>query len=78
MVSPQLSRELAKLFPMLMALGMTVSERFELASLLESVSDLKELDKHWLDKIELAKKLKNSGTSEMDVIRNPEKYKKFF
>ena len=78
MVSPQLSRELAKLFPMLMALGMTVSERFELASLLEKISDLKELDKHWLDKIELAKKLKNSGTSEMDVIRNPEKYKKFF
>ena len=78
MVSPQLSRELANLFPMLMALGMTVSERFELAGLLENILDLKELDNHWLDKIELAKKLKNSGTSEMDVIRNPEKYKKFF
>ena len=78
MVSPQLSREMAKLFPMLTALGMTVSERFELASLLEKISDLKELDKHWLDKIELAKKLKNSGTSEMDVIRNPNKYKNLF
>lgn len=78
MVSPQLSRELSKLFPMLMALGMTVSERFELASLLESVSDLTEIDKHWLDKIELAKKLKNSGTSEMDVIKNPNKYKNLF
>ena len=29
-------------------------------------------------KIELAKKLKNSGTSEMDVIRNPNKYKNLF
>ena len=75
MVSPELSRKLAKLFPMLMALGMTVSERFELAGLLENILDLKELDNHWLDKIELAKKLKNSGTSEMDVIRNPNKYK---
>ena len=78
MVSPELSRKLAKLFPMLMALGMTVSERFELAGLLENVSGLTELDKHWLDKIEVAKKLKNSGTSEMDVIKNPEKYKNFF
>lgn len=69
MVSPDLSRKLAKLFPMLTALGMTVSQRFELADKLESIDNLEQLEPNFLEKIKLAEELVKSGKSEFDVMK---------
>jgi len=59
---------------MLTALGMSITERLELANKVENITDLSELDPKYLNKINLAKKLVQAGISELKVMQDPEKY----
>ena len=70
MVSPDISRKMAKLFPMLMAMGMTITERFELAKRLEKISTLSELDPYFINKIIEAEQMLKSGVSDYEVMKN--------
>ncbi len=74
MVNPEISRSVARLIPMLTALGMSITERLELANKVENITDLSELDPKYLNKINLAKKLVQAGISELKVMQDPEKY----
>ena len=78
MVNPEISRSVARLIPMLTALGMSIDERLELANKVENITDLSELDPKYLNKINLAKKLVQEGISELKVMQDPEKYMREF
>lgn len=68
MASPQLSRRLAKALPVMMALGLSLEERFALVERVERAQDFMDLNEGDRREIMEAERILASGVSPADLI----------